>query len=213
MKVRERASYKLAMALAIAVGLLVGTALVARGEEAEKSWYQPDEWGVGLGAGYEIDNFNDSPIHDYRVLRFSGNAGKYLDQDKKWKLEAELQLGLHRAESTHPETTSLNATEIGVNLLPKRFFELHKSVDLYIGGVFGLSWLMDADNQPAWGDSGTLGTLGIVVGTDITLKRYTSGSELKLRFEYRGIHKSDPWNSHDVGRNLHGPAIGLTYTF
>jgi opacity protein-like surface antigen len=163
-----------------------------------------DELGVMASHGIENSWVKDAPNHDISNTRATLVGGKYLDENRRWKIDGELQFSYHDAENS---VESVSAEEIGINLVIKREFPSTWPVTPYVGFMGGLGYLADHSNQPRWGDSGCTGKFGPLVGADLMVT-----PEWYLRGEYRWTHTSDPWRS-DVGRNFDEFAIGIIYVF
>lgn len=186
----------------LTAAVLVLLSAVAKADDISPRWI--DEIGLTVSHGTDNDWVNPSESFDLSVKRLTFFGGKYLGEGMRWKLEGELQASSHSANGVF---RSIDANEIGTNLIIKREFPSTLPFVPYIGFMAGLSWLRDADDQPKFGDSGWLGKFGPLVGADIALD-----DGWYLRMEYRLTHTSDPWRS-DVGRNFDEFIVGVTYVF
>lgn len=184
--------------ISIAIGIVCNKCFAA-----ERNLFIDD---VGIMASYGTENgwVKDAPDHDISNARLTLVGGKYLDENCRWKLDGELQFSHHTAKNA---IESIDAKEIGVNLVIKREFPSTFRITPYVGFMGGLGYLTDATNQPRWGGSWFTGKFGPLAGADLVLT-----PDWYLRGEYRWTHTSNPFES-DVGRNFDEFVIGISYVF
>jgi len=167
-------------------------------------WYKPSDVGSVTQFSQEMPYANESEMYDHEVTRIMMILGKFIDKDRRFKLELEGFVSFHVSNQELGGDYERNAKEIGANVVPKYYWHLEKT-SLYIGIPLGFSHLLDAENQPNFGNSGLLGTFGVAIGADTPFYK-----DFLIRIEYRATHTSDPYNS-DLGRNLHGLALGVIW--
>jgi len=175
---------------------------LAPAEGVDKPWL--DEAGMFTSYASESSWLNPDDTYNLSAKRVTMFGTKYVDEGRRWKFEGEVHGSFH---SAHGPDRNTNVDEFGINLVFKREFPSRLSIVPYVGFMAGTSRLLDVNNQPQFGDSGWLGTLGPLLGVNILV-----GDDWYVRTEYRLTHSSDPFNS-DVGRNLDNFSVGIVYLF
>ncbi len=159
-----------------------------------------------------------SKEYDFNVVGFILRTGKYLDESKKWKLDFDLVIGLHRAEGLgyyrevrHTDCPFSRGVRYSLTVGPEVYFkrefkDLVSFLTPYIGLGVGISGLIPRKNQPEWMDLGILINFGVCAGVNIPITK-----NWVVRAETQGKHASSPGS--DRGRNHLIISSGFTYTF
>lgn len=130
--------------------------------------------------------------------------GKYLNED--WGLMSDVGVG-YRYNTTVNDGHEVNGHEINMEIRIRQYFLSTDYTRFYLGIIVGLSSMFPS-GQPKYGNSGILGTIGGMIGTEIPIS-----TNWATRFEMIIDHTSDPLQNDDSGRNFEKFSAGLVYRF
>ncbi len=168
------------------------------------------DFGVALKGGNTISLLWESKTHRHAAKGLMIFGDNYFGKEKKISLGVELFYNDYESSPLSNSKLKIKTNEYGFNTVGRYYFRNSSWTKRpYIGLLGGFSILSNPYNQPDFGNSGTLGTFGGLVGYDVPFEN----SNWSMRIEARATHTSDPFRHHDSGRNLLGITLGLKYNF